>query len=245
MANFFPRWTNFLPLKLAICAALAGAGLTAAFAYYATPKAQRVGYQPSQPTPYDHELHVNQLGLDCRYCHSFVEHSGQANIPSASTCWNCHRHVAKDSPKLEPLRDAMGVDQDHAPLEGEALKRIRPIKWVKVHRSPDYVFFNHSAHVNRGVSCQSCHGKVNEMKVVYQAEPHSMSWCLDCHRNPDPHLRPLEEVFNLDYDVEAYLKANPVKDKDGNPITTQKAFGKHLRERWGIHPKEGCSTCHR
>ena len=99
MANFFPRWTNVLPLKIAICLGFAGAGVVVGFAYYATPKAQRVGYQPAQPIAYDHALHVGQLGLDCRYCHSFVEHSGQANIPSANTCWNCHQHVRKDSAK--------------------------------------------------------------------------------------------------------------------------------------------------
>lgn len=246
MANFFPRWTNVLPLKIVVCLGALGAGVVMAFTYYATPKAQRVGYQPSQPIPYDHELHVGQLGMDCRYCHSFVESSGHANVPSASTCWNCHAHVAKGSPKLTGLRDAMGVDVDHKRLPGEAGEG-QAIEWVKVHNSPDYVFFNHSAHLNRGISCQSCHGKVNEMKVVYQAEPHSMGWCLDCHRNPEKHLRPLEEVFNLDYDVKTYLEANEVyaDAEKKNRITTQKEFGTFLKNHWNVAPKESCTTCHR
>lgn len=239
MANFFPRWTNVLPLKIAVCLGVVGTGAVVGFNYYATPKALRVGYQPTQPIPYDHDLHVRELGLDCRYCHSFVEHSGQANIPSANTCWNCHQHVRPDSPKLEPLRRAMDKDYEH--YTGE------PIRWVKVHESPDYVFFDHSAHLARGISCASCHGKVNEMKVVYQAESHSMSFCLDCHRNPEKHLRPLEEVFNLDYDAKTYLEENEIyADKDKKDrITTQEDFGRYLRAHWNIQPKESCSTCHR
>lgn len=236
MANFFPRWTNLLPLKIAVCLGALGTAVVMGFTYYATPKAQRVGYQPTQPIPYDHELHVTQLGLDCRYCHSFVEHSGHANIPGANTCWNCHQHVQKDNPKLEPLRRAM--DTSYEKYDG------KPIEWVRVHRAPDYVNFNHAAHVNRGVSCKSCHGDVHKMPVVYHAESHSMSFCLDCHRAPENHLRPLEEVYNLDYDVEEYLTSHEVYDDDGKRIRSQKDFGQFLKERHYIKPKESCSTCH-
>jgi hypothetical protein len=239
MANFFPRWTNILPLKIAVCLGALGTVVAAGFAYYATPKAQRVGYQPSQPIPYDHDLHVNQLGLDCRYCHSFVEHSGAANVPSSSVCWNCHRHEAlrRDSPKLEPLRRAMDPTYEH--FDGE------PVRWVRVHEAPDYVYFDHSAHVNRGVSCLSCHGKVNNMQVVFHAESLSMGFCLECHRAPENHLRPLEEVFNLDYDAEDYLAQNEIFGPDGERIMTQKEFGSLLKEQWNIKPKESCTSCHR
>ncbi len=232
MANIFPRWTNLLPFQVVICLGALATGVVAAFWYYATPKAQRVGYQPNQPIPYDHQLHVEQLGLDCRYCHSFVEHSGHANVPTANTCWNCHKAVKTDSPKLEPLRRA--VDTNYENYDGQ------PIKWVRVHKSPDYVYFNHSAHVNRGISCQSCHGDVNKMEVVYQAESHSMGWCLDCHRNPEENLRPLEEVFNMNYDAEKYLAENPIEG-----VESVKDLGKHLKEVYGVKPKESCSTCHR
>jgi hypothetical protein len=196
MANFFPRSTNFLPFKIAFCLGLLGLGVALAIPYYFTPKYTRVGYTPDQPVPFDHSWHAGQLGLDCRYCHSHVESSGHSNIPTNETCYNCHGpgkgQIKVDSPKLAAVRES-----------GETGK---PIEWVRVHAAPDYVYFNHSVHVARGVSCVSCHGKVNEMKVVGHAEPHSMGWCLDCHRNPEKHLRPVDQVYNLDYD--------PAKDVD-------------------------------
>ena len=161
--------------RIAVCLIFVVAGLTAAFSYYATPKAQRVGYQPDQPIDYDHALHVDQLGMDCRYCHSSVDKSASAGVPTANTCWNCHEHVQKGSPKLAPLRAAMGVDEDHAPIEGAVKK---PIKWVRIHKSPDYVYFDHSAHVNRGVSCQSCHGDIHKMEKVHHDKSLSMAFCL-------------------------------------------------------------------
>ena len=138
----------------------------------------------------------------------------------------------------------MGVDEDHQPLPGEAGEGY-PIRWVRVHKSPDYVYFNHSAHLNRGISCRSCHGKVNEMAVVRQVESHAMGFCLDCHRNPEAHLRPLEEVFNLDYEAEEYLAGHEVHDTEGKRITTQEEFGKFLKEHWSIAPRESCASCHR
>jgi Cytochrome c7 and related cytochrome c len=236
MANIFPRWTNLLPLKIAFCGGAAAIGIVAAFTAYATPKSTVVGYQPSQPIPFSHKIHVDQLGLDCRYCHSFVDVSSHSNLPSANTCWNCHQHVQKDSPKLEPLHRAM--DKNYTLYDG------KPIKWVKVHKAPDYVYFNHSAHVNRGVSCKSCHGQVDQMEVVYQAESHSMGFCLECHRNPENHVRPLEEVFNLKYDPVEYLEKNIVINSVGQRITDPKDFGKELVDKFKLQPRESCATCH-
>ena len=232
MANIFPRSFNLSPLKGLLCVGIVGITLILGFWYYATPKTLRVGYQPSQPIPFDHGIHVGEVGLDCRYCHSFVDESSHSNVPSANTCWNCHAHVAKESPKLEPLRRAM--DESYEFYDGKA------IEWVRVHKSPDYVYFNHSAHLNRGVSCKSCHGQVNEMKVVHQAETHSMSFCLDCHRNPAAHLRPLEEVYNLDYTAEDFIKKHPELG-----VENQQELGEYLQKQWSINPKESCSTCHR
>ena len=259
MANIFPRWTNTMPLKVLVSIGVLGLGVSVAVSYYFTPKYTRVGYQPDQPVPYDHKLHVGQLGMDCRYCHSFVENSGHANVPSASTCWNCHQHVKTGSPKLEPIRKA--ADKNYEGFDG------KPVEWVRVHRSPDYVYFDHTAHVNRGVSCASCHGDVGEMRVVHHAESHSMSWCLDCHKNPEKHLRPLDEVFNLKWkpedlsrsDFVDYLSGksgskerveellpSPKSGKDDEPLS-QEEIGLALKELWKIHPPSpnNCSGCHR
>lgn len=243
MANFFPRWTNLLPLKIAVCVIFVVLGLTAAFSYYATPKAQRVGYQPDQPISYDHALHADQVKIDCRYCHSSVDKSASAGVPTANTCWNCHQHVQKDNPKLEPLRRA--VDKSYEKYDG------KPIKWVRISKSPDYVYFDHSAHVNRGVSCQSCHGDINKMEKVYHAKSLSMEFCLDCHREPEKHLRPLEQVYNLNYDVAKYIEGKPELakqigyEKGDSADEAQKKLGELLKKNWSVHPKDSCFTCHR
>ncbi len=247
MANYFPRWTNIIPLKIAICVGSLAVGVVAGFTYYATPKAQRVGYMPDQPIPFDHEIHVKQLGLDCRHCHSFVEKSGHANVPTANTCANCHEKggIQSDSPRLEPLF--------------AALESGEPIKWVRIHKSPDYVFFDHSAHLGRGISCVECHGNVDDMSVVYHAKDLSMGMCIECHRNPEDALRPLEQVFNLKYEAVDYLKKNPsaaeqvssyMADNDlkldtSDKADAQKAMGLMLKDHWKIQPKESCFTCHR
>lgn len=231
MANIFPRWSNLLPLKIAFCVFVAVAGIALAFNYYATPKAMAVGYQPSQPIPFSHKIHVDQVGLDCRYCHSFVDVSGHSNVPTGNTCWNCHQHVKRDSPKLAPLHREM--DPTFPGYDG------KPIEWVRVHKAPDYVYFNHSAHVNRGISCQSCHGQVNKMEVVSQEKPLSMAFCLDCHRKPETGLRPLEEVYNLNYDAEEYLKNHPMPG-----VKTTEELGLKLKEQFNVHPKTSCATCH-
>lgn len=217
MANIFPRWINWLPIKVLVCGGLTGALVTVAIWYYFTPKYTRVGYMPTQPVPFSHAIHVGQLGMDCRYCHSNVEVSGVSNIPTTQTCMNCHTQVAANSPKLAEVRKSWDTGE--------------PIPWIKIHQVPDYAYFNHSAHVNRGVSCASCHGQINHMEVVYHQEPQSMGWCLDCHRAPENHLRPVEEVFNLDW-----------KPEEGQ---TQYEIGMRLKEEWNVNPPVSCSACHR
>lgn len=267
MGNFFPRWTNWLPLKLAVGVAFIALGVSVGVAYYFTPKYTRVGYEPTQPVPFSHKIHAGQLGLDCRYCHSFVENSSHANVPTNQTCFNCHGpgkgNIQSASPKLEMVIKAQETKQ--------------PIPWVKVHKAPDYVYFNHSAHLNRGISCQSCHGQVNEMEVVKHAEPQSMGWCLDCHRNPEDMLRPLDQVTNLNYkpedlDRSAFyqsllakgVKADEIAEtiEEGKKATTveelvalasesygkqvtQLEVGTQLKKHWQVQPPENCTACHR
>ena len=142
-----------------------------------------VGVVRDQPVPFSHEHHVAGLGLDCRYCHTSVETSASAGMPSTATCMNCHARIWNQSPLLEPVRASYRT--------GESLE------WTRVHDLPDFVYFNHSVHVAAGVGCASCHGRVDKMPLMWREHSLHMDWCLACHRNPEPHRRPREEVFNL------------------------------------------------
>jgi len=204
--------------RLRIVAVALGTGGLAALAlaaYLGNPEVRETGYAPRQPVEYSHKLHAGDLGMDCRYCHYTVEKSAFAAIPPTEVCMNCHVRVKKDSPLLEPVRQSQASGQ--------------PIPWIKVHRLPDYVYFNHQAHVTAGVSCVSCHGRVDQMIVVRQEEPLSMAWCLECHRNPAPNLRPVEEVTNLAWQP----------DRDPAEI------GREILEANNIQPPTNCSGCHR
>lgn len=217
MSKLFPKSANKLPLQIIVYLVVLAGVVTAGATYYMTPKYTRVGYAPVQPVPYSHALHAGQLGIDCRYCHSNVDKSGVANLPTSQTCMNCHNQVKKDSPLLAVVR--------HSYETGEA------VPWVKIHQTPDYVYFNHAIHVNRGVSCVECHGKINEMEVVTHAQPLSMGFCLDCHRDPAPRVREPGDVFNLD--------SATIAQKSGLA-----AAHKFLTDR-NIKPPQSCSGCHR
>ncbi|MHA3771118.1 cytochrome c3 family protein [Verrucomicrobiota bacterium sgz303538] len=224
MANIFPRGANWLPIKILICLAVLGTAVPAAMTYYFTPKYTRVGYQPVQPVSFPHNIHVDQLGMDCRYCHSLVEVASHSNVPTTQVCMNCHSQVQKDNPKLKPVM--------------ESWETGKPIEWVQIHKTPDYVYYNHAVHVNRGISCVSCHGKVNEMPVVYHAEAQSMGWCLECHREPEKHLRPVDQVTNLNW----VPPTNPGESTEA----AQLRIGKELKEKMGINPPDkNCFGCHR
>ena len=217
MSNIFPKSANRLPLQIVIYLCVLGGIATAGVTYYMTPKYTRVGYAPVQPVPYSHALHVGQLGLDCRYCHSNVDKSGYANLPTAQTCMNCHNAVKKDSPLLEVVRNSYETGD--------------PVPWVKVHELPDFVYFNHAVHVNRGVSCVECHGKVNEMKVVTHTQPLSMSFCLECHRDPASRVRQPEDIYDLDSPTIA--------------ATAGLEAGEKFVHDWNIKPPQSCTGCHR
>lgn len=217
MSDIFPKWTNNLPRNVIIGALLVGTAVTAGVTYYCSPKYYRVGYQPLQPVAFPHSVHVTQLGLDCRYCHNGVEKSWYSNIPATSVCMNCHNQVLKDDDRLALVRQSFATGE--------------PIPWVQIHKLPDYVFFNHSVHVNRGVSCVECHGRVDQMDVVYHVKPFSMSFCLDCHRDPAKHLRPLDKITDLAW-------AAPSAD-------AQRQEGTQLMHDWHVQSLQNCSTCHR
>ncbi len=217
MANIFPKWSNLVPAKIVASAILLVAAITIGVTYYFTPKTTRVGYQPQQPVDFRHDFHVGQLGLDCRFCHNHVDESAHANIPSSSTCMSCHQVIKPESKALEPIR--------------ESFESGKPVAWVKIHEVPDYVYFSHTAHVNRGVSCVECHGEIDKMEQVYHAKPLSMRFCLDCHRSPEDVLRPQSEVYNLDWKPES--------------IEAHKNMGAKFKEDWKVNPPTSCFGCHR
>ena len=169
-------------------------------------------------SPFSHAQHAGQLGLSCLYCHTGVEESSVAKIPPTQTCMNCHQAIKADSPQARGW-------------SGRAWTSGKPIPWVRVHQTPDYVYFNHAVHVRRGVGCVSCHGKVNEMPVVVHDKPLSMGWCLDCHRDPENHLRPPAEVTNFAW-----------QPPEGR---SQRDFGLFLKDESRIHAPEQCAGCHR
>ncbi len=215
MSQIFPEWSNKLPLVLLIVALGALVSMVGFFWYYGSPKYTDVGYAPVQPVQYSHKLHAGDLGIDCRYCHYSVETSAVANVPPTQICMNCHTLIKADSEKLLPVRQSWMTGL--------------PIEWVRVHKVGEYAYFNHSIHIDRGVSCISCHGNVAQMEVVTQKEPLSMSWCLDCHRNPGPNLRPVNEVTNMKW------------EKPDN----QSEFAAKVIDEKNISPPTDCSGCHR
>ncbi|MDD5562390.1 MAG: cytochrome c3 family protein [Thermoanaerobaculaceae bacterium] len=214
-AFVFPKWTNLLRPVLAATLVLVPAYVVVLLAYGASPRTTNVGYRPVQPVPYSHALHAGQLGIDCRYCHNTVEVAAHAALPPTQTCMNCHARIRSTSPKLLVVRESYATGL--------------PIPWVRVHDLPDYVYFNHSAHVRRGVGCVECHGRVDTMDVVTQVHRLSMGWCLDCHRHPEPHLRPPDMVTKMDW----------VAPEDPD------VYGKTLRQANNINPPTDCWTCHR
>jgi hypothetical protein len=211
----FPKWANTIrPLVTLLL--VGGLVYVVVLAVYGlSGKNTNVGYQPAQPVPYSHALHAGELGMDCRYCHSTVERAGFAAIPPTQVCMNCHKQIRAQSPSLLPVRESYATGT--------------PVPWTQVHDLPDYAYFDHSAHVQRGVGCVSCHGRIDKMDVVYQASPLTMGWCLDCHRNPEKVLRPVDQVTNMAW----------------TPAEDQVIQGQRLRETHSINPPTDCSTCHR
>ena len=226
----FPRWANYA-LPVIVITVLGGSlYATVVVALGFSPKAMAVGYAPTQPVPYSHAMHAGQLGLDCRYCHTTVEKTAFAAIPPSQICMNCHTVIRKDSPRLEPIR--------------ESFKTGKPVEWIKIHDLPDYVYFNHSAHVKHGVGCVSCHGRIDQMDVVQQVAPLSMGWCLECHREPEKNLRPKDQITNMGWKPTDDPSAKGITDLDA----AQHEVGMKLKKEYGIHDQAymtSCYTCHR
>jgi len=168
-----------------------------------------------QPVIFDHRHHVRDDGIDCLYCHYEAERGKFAGAPPTSVCMNCHSQVWQESARLAPVRESWFNDQ--------------PIRWQRVHQLPEFVYFDHSAHVSHGVGCEECHGRVDLMGQVHAVAPLTMMWCIDCHANPDPHLRPPSEITNMDW----------------SPERPRAEIGAQVREQLHVNPPTNCTGCHR
>ena len=216
MAQIFHRSTNTIS-RVTIFGAIfiIAALLTVALMINRSGYVTQAGVPREQPVPFSHQHHVGGIGIDCRYCHTTVETSKFANIPSTKICMNCHSQIWATSPTLEPVR--------------ESFRKDKSISWIRVHDLPDFAYFNHSIHVNKGVGCSTCHGQVDRMPLVWQYASLQMEWCLDCHRQPEKYVRPHGEVFNMEY----------------QPPADQIELGRRLVKEYKIQNFTYCSTCHR
>ena len=219
MSQIFHRHTNIysrlsIVAGIAVVAILGGVVAMLHLSGYNTNQ----GMYVEQPIQFSHAHHVGGEGIDCRYCHTSVEESAFANIPPTKTCMNCHSQIWTTAPILEPVR--------------ASFRDNKPLHWTRVHDLPDFVYFNHSIHVRKGVGCATCHGRVDKMPLMYQEASLQMNWCVNCHRNPAQYVRPREEVYNMAWE-------RPANDPD---------LGKRLVQEYKIASVEqltSCSTCHR
>jgi hypothetical protein len=216
MSQIFPRSANSYArgsiIALVILVGLLGLTIDS---LSRSPYATRVNTVREQPVQFSHQHHAGGLGIDCRYCHTTVEKSEFAGIPPTKTCMNCHSQIWLDSPFLEIVRASYRDD--------------KPLRWTRVHDLPDFVYFNHSVHVKKGVGCATCHGRVDRMPLMYQQASLRMEWCVDCHRHPERYVRPREAVVQMDY----------------KPPSNQPELGRRLVKEYQIQSLTSCSTCHR
>jgi formamidopyrimidine-DNA glycosylase len=216
MAQIFHRSTNTISrvslfggvaLILVVVATLAAINRSS----YLT----EVGVARSQPVQFSHKHHVSDDGIDCRYCHTSVEESSFAGIPSTKICMNCHTQIWPESPILEPVR--------------ESFRTGKSLQWTRVHNLPGFAYFDHSIHVHKGIGCVTCHGRVDQMPLMWRENTLYMEWCLECHRNPERFVRPREQVFNMDW----------------QPPVDQITLGRKLVQEYKIESLTSCSVCHR
>lgn len=217
MPQLFPRNVNAFTLWTVVGGGLFVVLLAIVLAFYARTRNNDVGVPVEQPVAFQHNLHADQLGIDCRYCHDTVETAPVSGVPPTETCMTCHSQVRVGAPALAAVQESWD--------EG------RSLQWNRVHDLPDFAYFDHSAHVNNGVGCSTCHGRVDQMGGIWKSEPLTMGWCLECHRAPERFLRPRSEVFNMDY----------------TPPDDQLELGRELVEAYHVDTEKlpQCSTCHR
>ncbi len=240
MAQIFPRWSNETPRYILLSTLVLSASTIFGVYYWASPYNTDVGYAPKQPIAYSHKLHAGDMKMDCRYCHAYVERGPYAGVPSTQTCMNCHSQVKKDSPLLAPLRESWTTGIS--------------VPWKRIHKVPDFAYFDHSAHMGFGtgegraaIGCETCHGRIDNMEVVRQVQPLSMSWCLDCHSAPAPNLRPVSAITQMGWtgdlawrDKAATIAAGLKPPGDLAHVSVTAADGTQK-----TYATSGCSGCHR
>jgi hypothetical protein len=216
MAQLFPPSSNAIA-KILITGVVLLAATTVSVAYMIDRGPWITGVQvaPEQPIPFSHKHHVKDDGIDCRYCHTSVENSAFAGIPPTETCMSCHSQIWNNASVTQPIRDSWASGKS--------------IEWTRVHDLPDYVYFNHSIHLNKGIGCSTCHGQINEMPLTYKVNTLNMNWCVNCHRQPATYIRPRSEVFNINYRYPA----------------NQAELGPKLVAEYKVHSLTDCVTCHR
>jgi hypothetical protein len=212
---FRPSANTLSKLSLASILMLVGGLIGLAMLLGRSSYVTRANEYVEQPVQFSHQHHVLDDGIDCRYCHTSVETSSFAGIPPTKTCMNCHSQIWQTAPILEPVRASFRED--------------KPMRWVRVHDLPDFVYFNHSIHIKKGMGCESCHGRLDQMPLTRQVQSLQMEWCLNCHRNPQDFVRPRTEVFTMGY----------------RPTVPQSVLGPQLVQEYGIRSLTSCSTCHR
>ena len=216
MPQIFGRSANSLSkISLAGLLLVVGSLITLAIVLGRSSYVTRASEYVEQPIQFSHLHHVGDDGIDCRYCHTSVETSSFAGIPPTKTCMNCHSQLFATEPILEPVRASFRDD--------------KPLHWVRVHDLPDFVYFNHSIHVKKGMGCETCHGRVDQMPLMQQVNTLQMEWCLNCHRNPENYVRPRSEITTMGY----------------RPPVPQSVIGPQLVKEYGINSLTSCSTCHR
>lgn len=219
MPALFPRWTNrvargsLLAIVVIVCGVILGL-----MVWVRTSFATGQHASIAQPMPFDHRIHAHSLQIDCRYCHATVEQTASAGLPPTTACVGCHNSVWLQSAPFAPVRASLAAS--------------RPIAWQRVNALPDFVFFDHSIHVAKGVGCETCHGRVDQMARVEQAAPLTMGWCLSCHRNPTPNLRPRSEIVAMGWDA---AHDSPADD----------SARVRLQYEYGVRSLTSCTTCHR
>ena len=216
MAQLFHRSSNSLAKVSIVSVALIAAGVVwAAYKIDQGSFVTRVGIAREQPVQFSHKHHVQDDGIDCRYCHTSVEISAVAGLPPTETCMSCHSQIWANAEMLEPVRASFRTGQS--------------LEWTRVHDLPDFVYFNHSIHINKGIGCATCHGRVDRMPLMFKVNTLYMQWCVECHRAPEKYVRPRNQVFNMAYE----------------PPADQLQLGSKLVAEYKIRKLTDCMTCHR